>query len=149
MGYSLLEWYDCAPTSGDLFCTHTSSWWPILYIRMFLKAYSEYIPPHNDLNTTSSYLVFYTGEYYGLLYIYYCLVSLYLYWWHGLHVSLVIYSIHIPSLDDIHGKVFEVLMCTHTSPCLTYSLTSTISSWPSLDTCDFFALFSLFSPWWA
>ena len=30
----------CAPTSGDLYCTHTSSWWPILYTRKFLKAYS-------------------------------------------------------------------------------------------------------------
>ena len=30
----------CARTSGDLCFTHTSSWWPILYTRKFLKANS-------------------------------------------------------------------------------------------------------------
>ena len=38
-----------AHTSCDLFCTHTSSWWPILYTRNFLIAYSVNIPPYVDL----------------------------------------------------------------------------------------------------
>ena len=29
-------------TSGDLFCIHTFSWWPILYIRIFLMSYLTY-----------------------------------------------------------------------------------------------------------
>ena len=34
-----MEWYfmaSCAFTSGDLFCTHTSTWWPILYMRIIV-----------------------------------------------------------------------------------------------------------------
>ena len=35
-----------ARMSGDLICWPTLSWWPILYIWKFLKAYSVYILPH-------------------------------------------------------------------------------------------------------
>ena len=35
-----------ARMSADLICTPTLSWWPILYICNFLKAYSVYILPH-------------------------------------------------------------------------------------------------------
>ena len=38
-----------ARTSGDLFCTYTFFWWPILYTRNFLMAYYEHIPPNADL----------------------------------------------------------------------------------------------------
>ena len=35
-----------ARMSSDLICSPTLSWWPILYIWKFLKAYSVYILPH-------------------------------------------------------------------------------------------------------
>ena len=43
-----------ARTFGDLFCTRTSSWWPILYIRNFLMALSLHIPPNVDLFSVST-----------------------------------------------------------------------------------------------
>ena len=43
-----------ARTSGDLFCTYTSSLWPILYIKNFLMALSLHIPPNVDLFSVST-----------------------------------------------------------------------------------------------
>ena len=39
---------------SDLFCTRTSSWWPILYIRNFLITFSLHIPPNVDLFSVST-----------------------------------------------------------------------------------------------
>ena len=52
-------------TSGDLFCTSTSSWWRILYIRNFLTIYSVQ----------------------SILYIYFSLVSLAFIW-------VIFYDLH-------------------------------------------------------
>ena len=43
-----------AHTSGDLFCTGTSSWWPILYIRNFLIALSLHLTPNVYLFSIST-----------------------------------------------------------------------------------------------
>ena len=40
-----------ARTSGELLCTYTFFWWPILYTRNFLMAYYVHIPPNADLNS--------------------------------------------------------------------------------------------------
>ena len=40
-----------ARTSGDLLCTYTFFWWPILYTNNFLTAYYAHIPPNADLNS--------------------------------------------------------------------------------------------------
>ena len=43
-----------ARTSGDLFCTGTSSWWPVLYIRNFLMALPLHLTPNVDLFSIST-----------------------------------------------------------------------------------------------
>ena len=145
---AILYWSDMTVlvTSVDLFCTHTSSWWPIPYIRKFLKAYSVYKAPHVDLK----YHIFLPSfSHWEILrpFVYLLLLGELIFIWVTLLTCF--FGDLFYTLRGIHGKVFEVFMCTHTSPCLTYPPTSTISSWPSLNTCDFYALFSLFSPWWA
>ena len=90
-----------ACTSGDLFCTHSSSWWHTLYWGNVLMVYFVHIPPHVDLNsisTSSSYLVSTLGNF-TAYFVYLLLDELNFLWviFYGLHVyvALVIYSVHI------------------------------------------------------
>ena len=116
----------CARTSGDLCCTHTSSWWPILFTRKFLKAYSLLPPVWFNLYTS---LFVHRGFLRPTL--------LYLTDIYYLHVPLVTYS--------VQKGLFDGLFCTQNAPCW-----SKFSSWPSLYTSDFMAYISIFtSPWWA
>ena len=97
----------CAP--GDLFCTHTTSWWPILYTWWFFMVPSVHIPPHVDLNSVSakSYLVCilrnFTDYFVYLLF----LGELIFVWviFHGLHV-------HVPLFLPI--LYIYILMVTYT-----------------------------------
>ena len=101
---------------------HTCSWWPTVYIRNFLTAYSVDIPPNINLNpksTTSSWLSLYTINFYGL----FCSFSSP--WWANLFLRdifwpcarisadwfctrnfLTAYSVHLPPRVDL------LLLCT-------------------------------------
>ena len=115
-------WITCACSSGDLFCTHTSSLWPILN---FLTAYSEHTNPHVYVFSISTYYLFYI-DFYGLfglffspwrayIYLRYFMTCTYL-WFPILYAYLisVIYSSHI--------ELFKFWFCVETSPCFTYFL---------------------------
>ena len=81
--YMKLFWsYVLVRTSGDLFCTHTFSCWPILYIWNFLIAYFLHTP--DDLfsvSITTSWPSLYTSEFNSMI-IYFYLVSLWLRDWY-------------------------------------------------------------------
>ena len=77
-----------AVMSADLICSTTLSWWPILYIWTFLKAYSVYILPHSLQVSWLSLYHFDFGEPICIL---------------------VAYS--------VHQKLFDVFFCALTSPC--------------------------------
>ena len=101
MSLCLHEWYFMAtwlPTSDDLFCAHTLSCWPILYMNKFLMAYSVhippmltyffYVPPIHDLNpisTTSSWISLYTSNFYCLI------CSLSSPWWANLYLRDILW----------------------------------------------------------
>ena len=58
-------------TFHGLVCTHTSSWWTILYIRFVLIAYSVHIPApvgHCSISTTSSWPSSFTSYRWSILY---------------------------------------------------------------------------------
>ena len=106
VSFCLHEWYfmtTCWRITGDLFCTPSFSYRPILYIWKFLIDYVLHKPPHVDLfflSTISSWPMFNTSDLiWPILLTYSSLVSLFLHilW----HVLLVTYSVHIPFLGDL------------------------------------------------
>ena len=115
-------WITCARSSGDLFCTYTSSLWPILH---FLTAYSVHTSVHVDIFSISTYYLFYIS-FYSLFCLFYFFWRAYIYlryfmtctylWWTIMYTSLIFvtYSLHI--------ELFEFLFCVETSLCFTYFL---------------------------
>ena len=98
----------CARTSGYLFFTHTSSWWPVLYIREFLKALSAHEVPH-------VWPIFYKYHLYGTLVFYslFCLFSSPL--WANLHSKIL----------WLNARITGDLFCTHIL-LVTYSVSHTL-----------------------
>ena len=131
-------------TSGDLFCTSTSSWWRILYIRIILTTYSVLASPHFDI---------FSWILWPILYIYFSLMGLCLHilW---LHVSVpldpLLYTYLIMVTYSVHRKLLEWLSFRHTYfPMFDLFSKGITYSWPSLNTTEFYGLFCLFtSPWW-
>ena len=60
-----ISYRDRARTSGDLFCTHTSTGWPILYIWNFLMAFCIHTSPTPRWSATTSWVRFNTIAFYG------------------------------------------------------------------------------------
>ena len=109
----------CARKSGDLFCTHTDCWWPVLYIWNFLIAYFVHTSVHIDLfsvNTTSSWLSLYTSDVNSLLF------SLFA-------------SHHVIDILWVRARTFGDLFCTRT-----------FSWWPILYIRNFLMALSLHIP---
>ena len=123
-------------------------------VRNFLTAYSVhippmltylfYVPPIHDLCQKDS-LVYY--------FVYLLLLGGLFFTFYGyVHVSLVMYSVHIPPLVDLFctkGSFWRLILYTYFSMFDLFS-TRTTSSWPSLQIIDFYVQFCLFSsPWWS
>ena len=160
----------CECTSCDLFCLREFSFWPIIYTKYFLMAYSlqlyslfwrflmafsVHITPNVDLipiSPTSSWPCLYTRDFYDLfciftspwwayVYIFYVYMCTYL-WWHTPYTCplLLTYSV-----------CMELSDCTflHTTPQVDLFSFSTNSSCSTLYTSNFYDLFrSLTCPLW-
>ena len=96
-----------ARLSGDVFCTHTSYGWRILYEGIF-QAYSVHISSHVWLfstRTTSS-----------ILFIFFFSASLSLCDVLWVHITLGTYSVHLPPLGDLfctHGNFWWFILYTY------------------------------------
>ena len=79
-------WLSCERSWGDLFCTLTSCWWRIFYIRKILIDYCVNISPHFylfSLSTKCSWHSLYTSDFHGL----FCLFSSP--WWANLSLDIL------------------------------------------------------------
>ena len=119
-----------------------------------LMAFSVHIPPNVDLipiSPTSSWHFLYTRDFYGLFCIFTSpLVSLCL---HisclHMHVPLVTYCVHMPSLAHIFCMYGTFWLPIFTPPQVDLFTMSANSSWPILYTSIFYDLFlSLTCPLW-
>ena len=138
--------------SGDLICTRTFSWWPILYSWSILKVlfcthisqcltYSLLVPHPLDL-------VFTLVSLWPILFIYFSLVSLPIYygymctylWWTILYTYLLL----LTYIGNIL-KAYSVHILSQVWP---FSTNTTCSS-PSFYTREFHGLSCFFSSWWA
>ena len=143
MSISLDGWYFMDYlSSGDLFCTYTSSLWPILHFLtvhttgdLFSKhisslsdkwfctygglrwLFSVHIPPSVNvipISPTSSWPCLYTRDFYGLFCIFTSPWGAYVY----IFYVYMTYSVHMPSLAHLFCMygIFSLPIFTHTSP---------------------------------
>ena len=147
----------CARTFGDLICTRTFTWSPILYSWIILKVlfrthispcltYSLLVPHPHDLVRTAVTLC-------PTLFIYFSLVSLPIHVvFYGAHNG-DLFCKHISSSWDnwfcTYGG-FRWLFSVHIPPNVNVIPISPTSSWPCLYTRHFYGLICIFtSPWGA
>ena len=109
-------------TFGDLLCTHTFSWWPILYIKIFLISYSIYSSRSfffTVVTFMASFVYLLLGEFmftseifYGYMCMSLSMATCTYPWWPILYtyLFLVIYSIYKELFDCIIFKhIIQVL----------------------------------------
>ena len=84
-------------TSGDLFCTHTSTWWPILYKELFIGSFCTHTTQVDlfSISTTCSWPSLYTCDFYGLLF------SFTFPWWAYVYLRDIVQTKILPSVWSI------------------------------------------------